>query len=221
MFSLVLKNGYDSGLNCVNAVDARQLWGALEVASEFSKWIQRRIEEAQLVENIDFVKFDEPNNNNMLHYVISLDAAKSIAMLERTDKGRQIRQYFIDVEKKATQQKSTIKDPAIAAMILQLEQLDLVKQKQAEHSMMLAAQQQGLEKIQEDAGDNRLSASQVAQIDRAIHEKYLASNYDGRVAGMIKKRIKETFLMPPLSAKTYKDCAQKDFSEILKLIRNF
>lgn len=84
----------------VNSVDARELHAELGVKEDYSDWVKRRIEEAQLSESADFLKFREPNRNNRLTIILSLDSAKSIAMLERTDKGREVRQYFIECEKR-------------------------------------------------------------------------------------------------------------------------
>jgi phage anti-repressor protein len=93
----------------IPSVDARELWERLEVKTPFHKWITRRIEEAQLSEEQDFASLD-----NFVHreigatvkkeYTLSMDAAKHIAMLERSEKGKQVRQYFITFEKKAKQE---------------------------------------------------------------------------------------------------------------------
>ena len=36
---------------------------------------------------------------NMVDYQISIDMAKQICMIQRNEKGRQYRQYFLDLEK--------------------------------------------------------------------------------------------------------------------------
>lgn len=90
------------GGEMINSVDARELHGKLNVTTYFTTWIQRRIEEAQLVEGQDFASLSkvEVSGQTSKEYVLSLDSAKHVAMLERTEKGREIRQYFIDFEKK-------------------------------------------------------------------------------------------------------------------------
>jgi len=90
----------------ISTVDARELWVKLEVKSNFRDWIDRRIKEAKLVEGQDFI-VSLKNERNPLggrpskEYTLSLDAAKHIAMMEGTEKGREIRQSFIDFERKA------------------------------------------------------------------------------------------------------------------------
>lgn len=89
----------------INSVHARELHEKLEVGRDFSNWIKQRLEETQAVENKDFTVFAKFGENSLggrpsNEYLISLDTAKHIAMLEKSEIGRKIRQYFIDVEKK-------------------------------------------------------------------------------------------------------------------------
>lgn len=89
----------------VNSVRARDLHEFLEVRTRFNVWIQRRIEECRLVENRDFLCVAQNCATGLSgaaigrDFILSLDAAKHIAMIERTDKGFEIRDYFIECEK--------------------------------------------------------------------------------------------------------------------------
>ena len=40
------------------------------------------------------------NGNNTTEYILKLDVAKELSMLSRSEKGKQVRRYFIEVEKK-------------------------------------------------------------------------------------------------------------------------
>ncbi len=99
----------------INTVNARDVHAFMSVATHFKDWIKRRIEEVEAVENVDYtvLKFEHGESKGLaetptlfnqaqfkpVDYFLTLDLAKHVAMLERTAKGRQIRQYFIDVEK--------------------------------------------------------------------------------------------------------------------------
>ena len=87
------------------AVSARELHAFLEVKSDFNNWIKNRINEYGFIENQDFEVFVKNYENSnggrpLKEYIISLDMAKELSMVEKTEKGKQARRYFIDMEKK-------------------------------------------------------------------------------------------------------------------------
>lgn len=85
----------------IETVNSRELWEKLESKQDFSTWIKARLE--GFIENIDYLvhKFvDNPlGGRPTIDYHLTLDTAKHVAMLERNEKGREIRAYFIEVEK--------------------------------------------------------------------------------------------------------------------------
>jgi len=90
------------------AVSARELHTFLESKQEFANWIKNRIDEYQFVENEDFVCLTNLSSkgkggHNKKEYAITLDMAKELSMVEKNEKGKQARKYFIAVEKKAMQ----------------------------------------------------------------------------------------------------------------------
>ena len=89
--------------NAVETVSARELHAFVESKQEFANWIKNRIEKYGFVENQDFIKLHkkmEANNATMIEYYTTLDMGKELAMVERNEKGKQARQYFIECEKK-------------------------------------------------------------------------------------------------------------------------
>ena len=89
--------------NGERAVNARELHQFLEVKSRFGDWIKNRINEYGFVENQDFVSVSKnlENGGRTIEYAISLDMAKELSMVERNEKGKLARLYFIEMEKKA------------------------------------------------------------------------------------------------------------------------
>ena len=84
----------------------------LEVQTRFNDWIAARINKYEFIENQDFVSFTENSvkpkgGRPSQEYYITLDMAKELAMIERNDKGRQARRYFIECEKKLNSTPST------------------------------------------------------------------------------------------------------------------
>lgn len=89
-------------------VDGRELWKGLGSKQDFSTWVKKRLNECDAIENDDYFRFHkkvEANNANMIEYIIKLDIAKEMAMLERNETGKQYRRYFIEVEKKYKNEK--------------------------------------------------------------------------------------------------------------------
>lgn len=88
----------------IHTVNARELHAFLEVGKDFSNWVNDRIGQYGFVENQDFVVFAKIGENRKggrpaKEYAVTLDMAKELAMVERNDKGKQARRYFIEAEK--------------------------------------------------------------------------------------------------------------------------
>lgn len=93
-----------------STVLATHLYSFLEPKTEFSHWIKRMLDYG-FIEGADYAPLQNvctPNltgkkgkrgGHNAIDYVLTLDCAKSIAMVQRSAKGKAIRNYFIEVEK--------------------------------------------------------------------------------------------------------------------------
>lgn len=88
-------------------VSGRQLHQVLGVKTAYKDWF-KRMTEYGFTENQDFntLKFEQVRTEGkrevrreMTDHVLKLDMAKEIAMIQRTDKGKEVRKYFIQVEK--------------------------------------------------------------------------------------------------------------------------
>lgn len=87
-------------------VSARELHKALGVAHRFNDWMNTN--KKMLVENDDYTTVPvlvEVQNNGGVQtrelndYLLKIEAAKHLCMMSRTEKGKEVRQYFIDLEK--------------------------------------------------------------------------------------------------------------------------
>ena len=89
--------------NQEQTVSGRELHMFLGVGTEYAKWFSRMCEYG-FEENKDFiviVKNDENSKGGRpsTDHIMKLDMAKELCMLARNDKGKQARQYFLEVER--------------------------------------------------------------------------------------------------------------------------
>lgn len=110
------------GAGLVETTDLRKLHAWLEVGRDFSNWVKDRIAAYGFVEGVDFVTVSRspesgsgnrgadgsPNLANQtgrggdrrsIDYFATLDMAKELSMVERNEKGRQARRYYIRCER--------------------------------------------------------------------------------------------------------------------------
>lgn len=81
-------------------ISGRALHSFLEVATPYDKWFPRMVEYG-FADGLDFSTFlsESTGGRPATDHAIRLDMAKEIAMIQRTEKGKQARQYFIQIEK--------------------------------------------------------------------------------------------------------------------------
>lgn len=84
------------------AVMGRDLHAFLEVSERYTQWFAR-MEEYGFNAGQDFIRETGKSTGGRpsVNHIISLDMAKEISMIQRTDKGKQARQYFIECERRA------------------------------------------------------------------------------------------------------------------------
>lgn len=101
-----------------DTVNARELHAFLGVGKEFANWIKDRIEAFDFTENQDFVVIAGSGKNPSggrptKDYHLTLDMAKELSMVERNEKGKQARQYFIECERRAKNPIAMLRDPDV------------------------------------------------------------------------------------------------------------
>ncbi|GEQ05557.1 oxidoreductase [Staphylococcus gallinarum] len=87
------------------AISGRELHQALEVGTRYDKWFDRMIEYG-FENGVDYVSQVEKVHGQkrtrtyeQVNHILTLDTAKEIAMIQRSEPGKRARQYFIQVEK--------------------------------------------------------------------------------------------------------------------------
>ena len=92
------------------AVSGRDLHAFLGVGARYNDWFPRMVDYG-FIERQDFYSIlsESTGGRPGVDHVLTLDMAKELAMIQRTDRGKQARQYFIEVEKRA------LKAPTLAS----------------------------------------------------------------------------------------------------------
>jgi len=141
------------GTQETQTINARDLHKFLESKRQFANWIQERIQQYDFVEGRDYVVIEEVSNNFVKkpsggrpskEYHISLDMAKELSMVERNEKGRQARAYFIECERRAKSPIPAIdfSDPQILLGVVNHLQIEVSKKDE-----IIAGQTERLKKL--------------------------------------------------------------------------
>ena len=105
-------------------VSGRELHEFLEVNEKYTDWFKRMVEYG-FAENVDFIGLSEKSEKlggrPRTNHAMTLNMAKEVSMIQRTEKGKQARLYFIDVENqyKAIQKRLPSTREAIQQLLLQ------------------------------------------------------------------------------------------------------
>ena len=168
--------------NGTKAVSARELHVFLESKQEFAHWIKSRIDKYGLIENQDFEVFDNfiknPDGGRPLkEYILKVDTAKELAMVEGNEKGKLARLYFIEMEKKAVSNQPRLLSPAKQRNALQIELIELIRENLLKGDIVSIAKEYGF---------SRNTCENVMR-HRCFHPSIVKALYDKAVAN--KKQL--------------------------------
>lgn len=159
--------------NGTQTVSARELHTFLEITERFGNWFNRQIQYG-FVEDQDYTGckvFNALANQQLTDYALTIDTAKEIAMIQRSEKGKQARQYFIECEKqlKSQQSKSSQIDLSNPETVLKLAQNwkeEHDRRKAAEHQAQILLEQNTLQEEQ-----LQKQAPKVNYVDKVLTSK--------------------------------------------------
>ncbi|MDY3443447.1 phage antirepressor KilAC domain-containing protein [Riemerella anatipestifer] len=121
--------------NGKQAVSARELYEFLGYnKAHWAKWYRKNIEENEFaIEDIDYQTLTLcVNGNETKDFALTIDFAKKISMMARTEKGEQARQYFIECEKKLRTGAYALPQTFAEALKLAAQQAERLELQQAE-----------------------------------------------------------------------------------------
>ena len=135
------------GFAPVQAVNGRDLHAFLQVPTKFKDWLPRRIREYRFEEGVDFGSYlsRSQNNRQIREYALTLGMAKVIAMLERSDRGQQARQFFMECERQPEALAAPLTAPNPSNVIADLYDPEFLKEviaRLAPRALLLEAKQE-------------------------------------------------------------------------------
>lgn len=130
----------------INTVNARELHTFLGVGKDFSNWMKDRVDAYGFVENVDYLvltpKLANTSGRPSKEYHVSLDMAKELSMVDRGVKGKEVRKYFIECEKRANNPIAMLDDPTTLRNMLLGYTEKVIKLEQAVKEQKVVIQQQ-------------------------------------------------------------------------------
>lgn len=83
-------------------INARELHKALKSKRDFSNWISDKLKKYDFIKDEDFstILLKSTGGRPRKEYILKLDVAKEIALIENNEQGKILRKYFIEVEKR-------------------------------------------------------------------------------------------------------------------------
>lgn len=168
-------------------VSGRDLHEFLEVGTQYTKWLDRMTEYG-FIENVDYLMVSQkrPTNNpknpftEITDHHIKVDMAKEISMLQRNDKGKKARQYFLELERRWNSPEMVMKRAMdyLNQRVAKLETKNLVLEQQVQefepkatyYDMVL--QNKSLLAISKIAKDYGMSAMKMNQLLNKLGVQY-------------------------------------------------
>lgn len=156
-----------------------ELHKTLGAKSNYREWVHRRFKDMDAVENEDFQAFVEKSTKpqggrSIIEHIIKLDIAKEMAMLERNEKGKQVRRYFIELEKKYKIAQELVAKQLQDMMQFMEQQTEILKRQETFNRMVM------------DKLESKLLERNVSM--RSINHEYIFDEL-----AIIKKRKKELY----------------------------
>jgi anti-repressor protein len=105
-------------------ISAKELYEFLDITTDFTTWCKRMFEYG-FEEDIDFTPIlgESTGGRPSMDYALTLDAGKEISMLQRSDKGKTARKYFIECEKELrTTKPKQLSRKELAYMVIEAEE---------------------------------------------------------------------------------------------------
>lgn len=204
-----------------SVVSGRELHEFLEVKTPYKDWFPRMVEYG-FTENVDFIslaqKCAKPNGGRpKIDHALTLDMAKEISMIQRTEKGKQARQYFIAIEQAFKEQYRLPQTPE--------EKLALTMEVTTRLNKRIGKIEEDLEDIK---NKQEIDSTQRYKLKKARNRKavevlggkqsnaYQDKSLTRKVFRALERDLKDNFTIS-----RYEDLRRDEFDSAIKFIENW
>ena len=203
-----------------------ELYKVLQVKSNYTTWIERRFNDIDAIENEDYetcfpkLESEIHGGQNKKDHIIKLDTAKEMAMLERNSKGKEVRRYFIQIEKKYKEQSQQTARPLSVQ-----EQIRIIAQGNIELEQKIDNVKQDLEQFKQDMPVLGIEENKITSAVRKTGVKILGGKESnayndkslrGKLYSDIYRELKRQF-----DVTTYKAIKRSQCSMALSVIETY
>lgn len=216
MMTELVKVKQDDNGNVV--VGGRDLHEFLEVVTPYDKWFPRMCEYG-FSEGTDFSTFlsESTGGRPRTDHVLTLDMAKEISMIQRTEKGKQARRYFIQVEKAYRSEQSLPQTPEEKLKLTMEVTLRLDKRvEKAEEHIDFLMNKSEIDSVQRYQLRKARNHKAVETLGGKNSNAYKDRSLSRKVFRALEHDFKETFVIS-----RYEDLKKEDFEAAIKFIENW
>lgn len=204
-----------------SVVSGRDLHEFLEVNTPYTQWFERMVGYG-FTENVDFIGLSQKSEKPIggrptVDHALTLDMAKEISMIQRTEKGKQARRYFIEVEKAFKEQYRLPQTPE--------EKLALTMEVTTRLNKRIGKIEEDLEDIknkQEINSDQRYklwvtrNRKAVEVLGGKESDAYQDKSLTRKVFRALERDLKDNFTIS-----RYEDLRRDEFDSAIKFIENW
>ena len=205
------------GADTVNAVNARELYEALEIKQQFTNWVDKQIKRAGLRVNVDYIVTNvkvtrEIGSSTRKEYILTTDSSKHIAMMSQGQKAKEVRDYFIAIEKEYRQNENNtgndILNQIVPVLQNMIEMMSLILENQAKQTQTVAK-------------PSFLSPEQLGKIRGAVNETVIpVMQYYKEEDENITRKIIYTKLNNRMGVPSYIYIPAHAFEEAVTILEN-
>ena len=204
-------------------VSGRDLHEFLEVNTQYTKWFDRMVDYG-FAENTDFVAISQKrltaqgNETTYTDHALTLDMAKEISMIQRTEKGKQARRYFIQVEKAYRKERALPQTPEERLALTMEVTLRLDKRvKKVEKDIDFLKNTSEIDSVQRYQLRKARNRKAVEVLGGKNSNAYKdKKNLSRKAFKALEHDLKETF-----NISRYEDLKKEDFEAAIKFIENW